>query len=127
MKPISFSRFRAWCGWLLIGLPLASPLLAQGPLAPPGAPAPGMKTLQQIEPRIDLQNAPAAAVNTTNNNIDYAITQPGSYYLSANLSATKSNCISIESAGVTLDLNGFEISRGTGSGGAGITIIGTAG
>src|SRR6186713_431090 len=79
-------------------------LLAQGPLAPPGAPAPTMKTLQQVEPRIDLQNAPAAAVTTTDADYHYIITQPGSYYLSANLVVSKTNGIKINTAGVTLDL-----------------------
>ena len=31
---------------------------AQGPLTPPGAPAPTMKTLAQVEPRIAITNAP---------------------------------------------------------------------
>jgi parallel beta-helix repeat protein len=101
-------------------------ILAQGSLTPPGAPAPTMKTLAQIEPRIDLQNAPAAAVTTTDPNFHYIITQPGSYYLSANLAATKPNGIQINAEGVTLDLNGFEISRASGTGGNGIEIPATA-
>ena len=95
---------------------------AQGSLVPPGAPAPTMKTLQQIEPRIDLQSAPASAVTTTNAAYHFIINQPGSYYLSANLDVTKSNGIQINAEGVTLDLNGFEISRASGSGGNGIEI-----
>jgi hypothetical protein len=39
---------------------------AQGPLTPPGSPAPGMKRLEQVEPRVDVQNAPAAAVDASN-------------------------------------------------------------
>ena len=85
-----------------------------------------MKTLQQIEPRIDLQNAPASAVTTTNANYHFIITQPGSYYLSANLGVTKTNGIQINAEGVTLDLAGFEISRSSGSGGNGIEIAGTS-
>src|SRR5213078_103728 len=79
----------------------------------------------QIEPRIDLQNAPASAVTTTNANYHFIITQPGSYYLSANLGVTKPNGIQINAEGVTLDLNGFEISRSSGSG-DGIEIPGTS-
>ncbi len=96
---------------------------AQGNLVPTTAPnVPIMKTLQQIEPRIDLQNAPAAAVDTTNANYEFIIIKPGSYYLSANLGVIKANGIQIGVAGVTLDLNGFEVSRTSGSGGNGIEI-----
>src|SRR5213079_2045574 len=87
---------------------------------------PTMKTLDQVEPRIDLQNAPAAAVTTTNAEYHFIITQPGSYYLSANLAVTKTNGIQVNAEGVTLDLNGFEISRSTGSGGYGLEIVATS-
>lgn len=99
-------------------------ILAQGPLTPPpGPPAPTMKTLQQIEPRIDLQATPAPpGVDTTNANYEFIINQPGSYYLSANLGVTKANGIQVNAAGVALDLNGFEISRTSGTGGNGIEI-----
>ena len=101
-------------------------ILAQGSLTPPGAPAPTMKTLQQIEPRIDLQNALAAAVDTSNASYHFIINQPGSYYLSANLGVTKTNGIQINAEGVTLDLNGFQISRASGTGGNGIEIPDTS-
>src|SRR2546423_776646 len=83
-------------------------IFAQGSLTPPGAPAPTMKALDEIEPRINLQASPApASVDTTNANYHFIINQPGSYYLSANLGVTKLNGIKINSQGVTLDLNGF--------------------
>jgi parallel beta-helix repeat protein len=93
---------------------------AQGSLTPSAAPSSTMKTLQQIEPRIDLANAPAGAVVTTDTDNHYIINQAGSYYLSDNLTVTKTNGILINSAGVTLDLRGFSINRqvlaGTGAG-----------
>jgi len=70
---------------------------AQGALTPPGAPAPTMKTLAQIEPRTPI-SAP------------FTITRPGSYYLTTNLSVTSGDAIVINTNQVTLDLNGFTIS-----------------
>ncbi|MFN0128609.1 MAG: right-handed parallel beta-helix repeat-containing protein [Verrucomicrobiales bacterium] len=102
--------------------------LAQGPLTPPpGAPAPAMKTLLQIEPRTDLQSTPpAAGVNTGDASYHFIINQPGSYYLSANLGVTRPNGIQINAEGVTLHLSGFEISRTSGTGGHAIEIVPTA-
>ena len=115
--------------WLAVVLYVGGSVSAfsQGSLTPPpGGPAPTFKTLQQVEPRVDLQNAPASAVDTSNASYHFIINLPGSYYLSANLGATKANGIRINAAGVTLDLNGFEISRTSGSGGTGIEILDTA-
>src|SRR6478609_6295158 len=83
-------------------LPLA--LIAQGPLTPPGAPAPAGKTLQQIEPRTDVATlaGDASAV--------FVISAPGSYYLSGNVAAVAGKAgIAIAAAEVALDLNGFAI------------------
>lgn len=84
-----------------------------------------MKTLGQVEPRADLQATPLPAGVTTDANYHFIINQPGSYYLSANLGVTKPNGIQIAAEGVTLDLSGFRISRGSGTGG--IAIHGPAG
>ncbi len=49
---------------------------------------------------------------TTDQNHHFIITQPGSYYLSGNLEATKAaGAIRISSQGVTLDLNGFVVAH----------------
>lgn len=73
-------------------------VLAQGSLTPPGAPAPSMKTLEQVEPRRPISSLP------------FSITLPGSYYLTTNVTGTAgNNGISIASSDVTLDLNGFAL------------------
>lgn len=94
----------------------AGSALAQGNLTPLSGPEPSMKTLGQIEPRIDV------ATLTGDDNSHVIISNAGSYYLSANLAVTKTNGIIISTAGVTLDLNGFEIGRVSGSGGDGVRI-----
>jgi hypothetical protein len=72
--------------------------LAQGILTPPGAPAPTMKSLDQIEPRIAISSVP---IN---------IWTPGSYYLTTNLTgAPAKSGISIDSGNVSIDLNGFTL------------------
>ncbi len=81
-----------------------------GPLVPPSGPVVSTgKTLSEIEPRI--------AINGTNTPGDadsvFRITQPGSYYLTGNISATTGKMgIEIASANVTIDLQGFTISGG---------------
>src|SRR5436190_21193357 len=79
-------------------------LLAQGPLTPPGAPAPTMKTLDQIEPRTPISALP------------FTIGAPGSYYVTGNLTGVAAqHGITINADNVTLDLGGFE-RAGPGSG-----------
>ena len=90
---------------LLSALSVTLSALAQGPLAPPGAPAPTFKTLQQVEPRTPIANLP------------YFITQPGSYYVVTNLITGGSGGIVISNNNVTVDLNGFAlIGAGGGNG-----------
>ncbi|WP_035611261.1 hypothetical protein [Haloferula sp. BvORR071] len=87
---------------------LAAPtVFAQGPLTPPGAPAPTMKSLNQIEPRRPISQADIPA------NGYYSISEPGSYYLTENVSSSTSfsGVIYITSSNVTLDLNGFTITQ----------------
>jgi hypothetical protein len=111
--------------WLAVVLYVGGSFSAfsQGSLTPPGAPAPMMKRLDEVEPRTNLQATPApAGVDTTNPNFQFVITQPGSYYLTAIVAVTKANGIQVNAEGVTLDLNGFQVSRTSGSGGDGIQI-----
>jgi hypothetical protein len=77
--------------------PLTS-AFAQGSLTPPGAPAPTMKSLDQIEARTPISSLP------------FTISSSGSYYLTKNLSVSSGNAITVNANGVTLDLNGFTIS-----------------
>lgn len=85
---------------------------AQGPLAPPGAPVPTMKTLDQVEPRRPISSLP------------FQITQLGSYYLTTNLVGTADNDgITISASGVSIDLMGFELIGAPGSG-SGIYVSG---
>jgi hypothetical protein len=71
--------------------------LGQGVLTPPGAPAPTMKTLAQIEPRTPISIAP------------FTISVAGSYYLTTNVTVSSGDAITITANNVTLDLNGFTI------------------
>ena len=90
-------------------------ILAQGPLTPPGAPAPTMKSLDQLDVHVDTAAAgkrtPIDAVQTPGDaNNSYVITQPGSYYLTGNLNGVSGKSgIRILTDNVTVDLNGFAV------------------
>jgi len=89
-----------------------SSLLGQGVLTPPGAPAPTMKTLDQIEPRtiVNAANTPG------NSSSSFIISQPGSYYLTTNLTGVSGKTgIEILTNNITLDLNGFALQGVSGS------------
>lgn len=79
---------------------------AQGSLTPPGAPAPTMKTLTEVEPRTAV-----SSTNTPGNaGAVFAISQSGSYYLTGDVAGVSGkNGINISGANVTLDLNGFNL------------------
>lgn len=88
----------------LAALSLVSPLPGQGSLTPPGAPAASMKSLAQVEPRIPVQSLPADGT------AQYVISQPGSYYLTDNITGVASKVgIRITASNVTLDLSGFAL------------------
>src|SRR6476659_174770 len=80
--------FRVSCIVIAAAGPLLLPLsvFPQGSLNPPGPPAPTMKKLDEVEPRTNLQATTAPpGVDPGNADYQFIITQPGSYYLSANL------------------------------------------
>ena len=82
----------------ILGIPFMD-ARAQGGLIPSGAPAPTMKTLDQVEARTLIPSA------------GYVINRPGSYYLVTNLNASGTTAgISVNASDVTLDLNGFTVS-----------------
>jgi hypothetical protein len=87
----------------------AGTVFAQGSLTPPGAPAPILRTLTQVEPRTAITNIP------------YTISQPGSYYLATNLVSASSG-VTIATNGVTLDLMGFALAGNRSGGGHGVWI-----
>jgi hypothetical protein len=98
-------------------------LFAQGSLTPPTAPAPTMKSLDQIRSTgipLNQNNTPGDA------DYHFIISNHGSYFLTGDLAVTKTNGIKINAVGVTLDLNGFRVLRSTGTGGNGIEITATS-
>ena len=78
-----------------------------GPITPPAGPvAETYKTLNQVEPRtaINADNTPGDADSI------YRIEEPGSYYLTANLTGESGkHGIEIDADNVTIDLMGFHL------------------
>jgi parallel beta-helix repeat protein len=81
--------------------------MAWGPLTPPaGAVAPTAKPLSEVEPRVAINaaNTPGDADSL------YRIAQPGSYYLTGNITGVSGKTgIEIAAGGVTIDLRGFDM------------------
>ncbi|GMV26630.1 MAG: hypothetical protein AMXMBFR58_26610 [Phycisphaerae bacterium] len=84
-----------------------------GPLDPPAGPvSPSYKTLTEVEPRTPISGS------STPGDADsqFRITQPGSYYLTGNITGVNGKSgIEIAASGVTLDLNGFTMTGVAGS------------
>lgn len=97
------------CGLLL----MTTAVLYAGPLNPPPGPVTSTgKTLTEVEPRIAI-----SATNTPGDaDSQFKITQPGSYYLTGNITgvAGKSG-IEIATSGVCIDLGGFALTGVAGS------------
>jgi hypothetical protein len=90
---------------LLLTLSAAS-AFAQGPLDPPsGGPAPAMKTLDQVEARTPIPKTSGSPIAGPH----FTISQPGSYYLTGNITVASGDAIVISSDDVSLDLNGFTL------------------
>ena len=109
----SISNKAGWSIAIAVSLAFAATLAgwvhAGGPLDPPGAPGVTMKSLDEVEPRTPISALP------------YTISQPGSYYLTGNLSVnTAIDGITVQADDVTIDLNGFEL-NGNGSTSGAIT------
>ncbi len=98
---------------------LAAAAAVAGPINPPAGPvAPTHKTLTEVEPRIAVNaaNTPGAS------GAMYVISQPGSYYLTGNITSTgPGSAIRIDASDVTLDLGGFRID-GAGTGQMGVSV-----
>lgn len=97
----------------VLALLAASIPLVAGDLTPPAGPVtPTMKPLDQIEPRtaMNAANTPGDADSV------FRITQPGSYYLTANLTGVSGKSgIEIAASNVTIDLMGFTLQGVPGS------------
>jgi parallel beta-helix repeat protein len=104
--------------WILAGI--NAPLLLAGDLNPPVGPvAPTMKTLQQVEPRTDVQTLAGTVTGT------HYINAPGSYYLTDNiLGEPGKNGIEIDASNVTLDLRSFALIGIYDPGTSGVIVLG---
>lgn len=86
----------------LLLLPICA---AAGSLTPPGAPAPTMKTLDEVEARIPIHKE----------DLPLTISHPGSYFLAENIHFVGNSLgIHITTSSVSIDLNGFTL-KGSGA------------
>lgn len=102
-----------------LGVAALASRAAAGPLNPPAGPvAPTGKPLADLEPRTAINSVNTPGVGAAL----YTITQPGSYYLTGNVTVPALKIgIHIASDDVWIDLCGFHIFSGGALGNAGIT------
>lgn len=98
----TLTKRRRQCVAVALLVACAGLMLIAGELEPPGPPAPTMKPLDEVEPRIPIRAS----------DLPLTITLPGSYYLVED-TATAGNGITIDSVCVSIDLNGFALFGGT--------------
>lgn len=100
-------RSRTACVALWLSLVvLSSGATLAGDLEPPGPPAPTMLPLNEVEARFPVREA----------DMPLTITMPGSYYLVEDVTVDNGDGILIATVDVSIDLNGFALFGGTGTG-----------
>lgn len=120
-KKLNTTRFIVF--FLLAGALLLAPvhsLVGREAVSDDRGRAPFFGSIPQASLPVDLTTV------SGNESAHHVIREAGAYYLSADLEVTKPTGINIQSAGVTLDLNGFAIRRVSDSGGHGVLIAITA-
>ena len=113
MNVILFALRNASAAFFILGVSCLT-LFAQGPLPPPGAPGPTMKTLDQIDTHVAQVGETRIPIDTVHTPGDasnlFIINKPGSYYLTANITgASGKRGILILAGNVTVDLNGYAL------------------
>jgi formylglycine-generating enzyme len=90
---------------------MAGMVFAQGSLTPLGAPAPTMKSLNEIYSAVTNQLEIAQQTGIPIDALPFTITEPGSYYVVSNLTmtATSVSGISVNADDVTIDLCGHAL------------------
>ena len=89
----------------IAGIAAINRVTQAGSLNPPSGPVtPTMKTLDQVEARTPVQSLAGDSSST------YLISQPGSYYLTGNITGVSGrNGIAVTAPNVSIDLNGFTL------------------
>lgn len=97
---------------LTISCTLVSSALGQGALNPLAAPAPMMKSLDQVEARIPITSVPVS------------LNESGSYYFVSNLvlNAGSLYAINVDADHVTIDMNGFSLTSASNVTASGIRV-----